>query len=156
MWLCQHVFYPFTSANNIFCSLNIFHSSTSVKGIIFFSGLISKNSCTKYSSSTPNGLLEIGWWHVRYRFRHDCHNNTHLMLMNGRTWSTFLNNMLRNSSGSGGKRGFIIIREPSVINCTYLSHPCWLLPLFPNAPNSFSIPSQTQSEQHHSWQENYM
>ena len=28
-------------------------------------------------------------------------NNAHLMEMKGRTWSIFLNNMLRNSSGSG-------------------------------------------------------
>ena len=35
-------------------------------------------------------------------------NDTHLMLMKGRTWSTFLNNMLRNSSGSGENRGMMV------------------------------------------------
>ena len=87
-------------------------------------------------------------------------NNAHLMLMKGRTWSTFFNNMLRNSIGSGeNKRDN---GEQSVIDYVYvckysnkslsmhLSHHCWLLTMFPNAPSSFLSPSQIQSEQHHS------
>ena len=48
------------------------------------------------------------------------------------------------------KEGWWYINSQSCV-CIYLSHPCWLLKLLPNAPNSFSTPSQIQSEQCHSY-----